>query len=189
MSGTIPKETPMNNLPDLLLAIDPGPKFSAFVIIERHTKQLDAFGIVDSYEMLLEIDAFLDPDGYDLCESRDIVVEMVASYGMPVGRSIFDTVLMIGRYLNEGQSRVRLMTRNKVKNEICQSSKAKDSNVRQALIDLYGPTKEKAIGLKKTPGPLYGVSKDVWAALALAIAAANLWDFDGAFYTETINID
>jgi hypothetical protein len=36
------------------------------------------------------------------------------------------------------------------------------------MIDRFGPGKEKAIGRKATPGPLYGVKKDIWSALAIA---------------------
>lgn len=35
------------------------------------------------------------------------------------------------------------------------------------------PGKEKAIGKKATPGPLYGVVGDEWAALAVAV---TWWD-------------
>ena len=58
--------------------------------------------------------------------------------------------------------------RKEVVTALCGSSKANDASVRQALIDRYGG-KEKAIGKKKAPGPLYGVTKDVWSALAVAI--------------------
>jgi len=43
------------------------------------------------------------------------------------------------------------------------------------LIDRYGGVggKRAAIGLKASPGPLHGVSKDVWAALAVAVTYAD----------------
>ena len=53
--------------------------------------------------------------------------------------------------------------------------KATDSNIRVALIDMFPRTGQNtkgepcAKGCKKHPGPLYGVSKDVWAALGVAI--------------------
>lgn len=55
---------------------------------------------------------------------------------------------------------------------ICGRANASDTNIRAALIDLWGG-KEKAIGKKATPGPLHGISKDVWAALAVAITYAE----------------
>jgi len=46
--------------------------------------------------------------------------------------------------------------------------RAKDANIRQALLDLIGPQ-----GTKKTPGPTYGIKSHTWAALAVAVYAAN----------------
>ena len=51
-----------------------------------------------------------------------------------------------------------------VKGQICRDSRAKDSNVRQALIDRYGGP-----STVKKGGVLHGVSKDVWAALAVGV--------------------
>jgi hypothetical protein len=46
--------------------------------------------------------------------------------------------------------------------------RAKDPNVRQALLDKIGP-----VGTKKNPGPLYGVSGHGWSALAVAVYASE----------------
>ena len=62
--------------------------------------------------------------------------------------------------------------RKDVKMHLCGSMRAKDTNIRQAIIDRYpasGGGKCPQIGTKKEPGPLYGVSKDIWSALAVAI--------------------
>ncbi|HBC95047.1 MAG TPA: hypothetical protein DCZ10_19680, partial [Pelotomaculum sp.] len=47
---------------------------------------------------------------------------------------------------------------------LCGSMRAKDGNIRQALIDRFG-----IVGTKKSPGWFYGVSKDVWAAIAVGV--------------------
>jgi hypothetical protein len=60
------------------------------------------------------------------------------------------------------------ITRGEVKVHVCNSKKAKDANVRQALIDRLGKP-----GTKKAPGPTYGIAGDVWAALAVAV---TWWD-------------
>ena len=49
----------------------------------------------------------------------------------------------------------------------------RDALVRQRLIEMHGGTRQAAQGLKKSPGPLYGVSGHAWQALAVAIAAAG----------------
>jgi len=60
-----------------------------------------------------------------------------------------------------------------VKLHLTQTRRAKDANIRQALIDRYGPGKALAVGLKATPGPLYGLTGDCWSALAVAVTAAD----------------
>lgn len=53
--------------------------------------------------------------------------------------------------------------------DLCNSARAKDSNTRQALIDRFD-----APGTKKSPGRLYGVKADEWAALPLAVYFEDL---------------
>lgn len=47
-------------------------------------------------------------------------------------------------------------------------SKGSDSYIRGELIRMHGG--DAAIGLKKSPGPLYGVKGDAWQAVAVAVA-------------------
>ena len=70
-----------------------------------------------------------------------------------------------------GELPVVLLPRQTVKATLCHDTRAKDANVRQALLDRFGGS--AAIGRKATPGPLYGVSRDVWSALALAVCYAE----------------
>jgi len=95
-----------------------------------------------------------------------VVIEEVRSYGMPVGREVFDTVRWIGR-LEEAADQVRtpvaLIGRKDVVVHLCGSARAKDANVRAALIDRFGGTSST-----RKSGSLHGVVKDVWSALAIA---------------------
>lgn len=106
---------------------------------------------------------------------QPVAIEMVASYGMPVGREVFETVLWTGRFyeaLRHNGLAPGLTYRLAVKIHLCGTAKAKDANIRQAIIDRFPGTGGGAIpqiGTKKQPGPLYGVSGDIWAALAVAI--------------------
>ena len=96
---------------------------------------------------------------------------MIACYGMPVGAETFETCLMIGRILEIWERRNiphRLVFRREVKMHLCGTMKAKDPNIRQALIDKLG-----VVGTKKNPGPLHGVSSHLWAALAVAVFAID----------------
>lgn len=149
-----------------LLAIDPGPEQSAFV--EWHGGALVEFGKVDNGEMLARCWRPRDP-----AAEHHLAIEMIASYGMPVGREVFDTCVMIGRYLEAWGPEHTLVYRREVKLHLCGSAKGKDSNVRQALIDRFGPGRPRAIGTARARGPLYGVSKDAWAALGVAVTWAD----------------
>jgi len=90
-----------------------------------------------------------------------------------VGREVFETCVWIGRFIQQHQGDHVKVYRKDVKMYLCQTPRAKDGNVRQALIDMFGPGKEKAIGLKKTPGPLYKFKSHLWAALGVAVTAAH----------------
>ncbi len=146
----------------MILAIDPGTTESAFVLMDGDQVVLDK-GKIGNEEMLITVQCF-GVNYHHRC-----VIEMIASYGMPVGAEVFETCVWIGRFMEAfGPDRAERLTRNVVKNHLCHSSKANDGNIRQALIDRFGG-KDTAIGCKKSPGPLYGVSGDVWAALAVAV--------------------
>lgn len=158
-----------------LLAIDPGTRASAWVSFE--TVGLKVLGFAkEPNDVVLERIATLGPGAMELS------LEMIGHMGMSVGAEVFETVLWAGRFVErffvesaEEHARVRKVMRNEVKIHLCGTVKAKDPNIRQALIDLYGGGKESAtpaIGLKATPGPLYGFSADAWAALGVAVTAA-----------------
>jgi hypothetical protein len=145
-----------------ILAIDPGPTESAFVvwITGREIRSpLDDSGKTSNVRLLEDIDyAFRG-------QINQCVIEQMCCYGMPAGQEIFQTVRWAGRFEERfGADRVIYIPRLKVKQHLCHDSRAKDSNIRQALIDRFGKP-----GTKKAPGLLYGVSGDVWAALALAV--------------------
>ncbi len=148
-----------------ILAIDPGNELSAWCYWDGRPEQAGKSPNADLLETLSEH----DPEAYDM-----LAIEMIASYGMAVGREVFDTCVWIGRFW-EAWSRhgghVRLIYRKDVKLHHCQTTRANDANIRAALIDRFGPGKIAAIGTKKAPGPLYGIKGDEWAALAVALTA------------------
>lgn len=147
-----------------VLAIDPGNEQSAYVLY-ADDKPIN-FGKVPNKWLL-------DRVRYGSFDAGLMAVEMIASYGMPVGREVFDTCLFIGQLMEAWQGEQVLIYRRDVKLHLCGQARAKDGNIRQALIDRFGPGKQKAIGNKKSPGPLYGVSADVWSALAVAVTYAD----------------
>lgn len=142
-----------------ILAIDPGTTESAYV--EFNGVRPIAWGKIPHDQMRLLLDVFNRTWGTTYCE-------MVASYGMPVGAEVFQTVRWIGRYEERCPTPFTLVYRKEVKLHLCGQVRAKDSNIRQALIDRFGPP-----GTKKAPGLTYGLKKDTWQAFALAVYA---WD-------------
>jgi hypothetical protein len=99
-----------------------------------------------------------------------VVIEQIESMGMAVGREVFETVFWTGRFYEVVYpARVVRLPRRAVKLHLCGSMQAKDANIRQALIDRYGGSKEAAVGVKAKPGPLYGVKGHEYAALAVAV--------------------
>ena len=90
---------------------------------------------------------------------------------MPIGDDSIVTILWSGRFAQAWHQpeEVCWVKRSAVKTTLCGSARAKDSNVRMALIDRLG-----APGTKKQPGPTYGVRAHGWAALAVAVVAQGL---------------
>lgn len=139
-----------------ILAIDPGNVESAYCIIEKETYKPIEFGKINNESLLLKID-FLKYD--------KLIIEMIASYGMSVGQTVFETCVWIGRFVQSRKCyNYEYIYRKEEKMNLCHSMKAKDSNIRQALIDRFGE-----VGTKKAPGWFYGFKKDIWAAYAVGI--------------------
>jgi hypothetical protein len=146
----------------VILAIDPGPEQSAW--------------IVTTGDKIVDFGKSPNLDVVQFCNDWNgvtrVVIEKVESFGMPVGREVFETVFWSGRF---AQAAFPTLTdrigRKAVKIHLCGSMRAKDSNIRAALIDRYGGS--AAIGRKANPGPLYGISGDVWSALAVAVTWAD----------------
>ncbi|CDY79446.1 hypothetical protein BGLT_02227 [Caballeronia glathei] len=163
--------TPQNKT---ILAIDPGTEKSGWCIFQDG--KVSDSGIDENDVILSLVYGWL---------GGPMAIEMVSSYGMPVGREVFETVLWIGRFVEAHQSpeSVRLVYRKDVKLHLCGSPKAKDGNIRQALIDMFprtGGGKTPQVGTKKQPGPLFGVSSHAWSALAVAVYATHQRELEAA---------
>lgn len=139
-----------------IIGIDPGTEQTGFVVWDGRVIEA---ATIPNAEMLARIIAN-DFGGAELCG-----IEMIASYGMPVGKEVFETVFWIGRFYERSQRNMTTLRvyRKDVKIHLCGTTKAKDSNISQALRDKHG---EK--GTAKNKGKLYGLSKHLWAAMAVA---------------------
>ncbi len=146
----------------MILAIDPGNIESAYVLMDFETYKPIEFGKIKNEELLIKLD-FLKYD--------KLIVEMIASYGMAVGASVFDTCVWIGRFVQARKCYdYEYIYRKEEKINLCNSMKAKDSNIRQALIDRFAEFDFKnGKGTKGNKDFFYGFSKDVWAAFAVGV--------------------
>jgi hypothetical protein len=143
-----------------LYAIDPGTERSAVVA-------LYAEGLI-SGQLLTNDGLILKLRGHAV-RGDVLVIEQIESMGMAVGKETFETVFWSGRFAQAWDGEWSRVTRRAVKLHLCGSMKAKDANIRQALIDRYGGP-----SCIKKGGPLAGIKSHLWAALAVAVTYREL---------------
>lgn len=151
-----------------VLAIDPGNAESAYALINGEGKPL-YFEKLSNPDLLTGLRTSALGAGDD-----HVAIEMVASYGMAVGADVFETCVWIGRFAEAIAHRTGreplLVKRHPVKLHHCMSAKAKDSNIRQALVDRFAPGQPNhGKGTKAEPGWFHGFHRDIWQAYALAV--------------------
>lgn len=167
-----------------ILAVDPGPTQSAFVVYDiQQDRPTRAFGKLPNERLLDEIAVS--------STAVAVVIEKIVSYGKPVGEETFETVFWSGRFADRAIAKglhVDRIERFEVKKAVCRNGHAKDPHVRQALIDRFGGSSALARSKKCSrkrhdncpkcdgsgrigkDGILVGFSEDVWAALGVACA-------------------
>lgn len=149
-----------------VLAVDPGNIESAWALVDT----LDVYG--------QPIDIGKRDNEYvrqvvRTFRNQTVAIEMVASYGMAVGATVFETCVEIGRFV-ELAPRAKLVYRADIKLHHCRAKTANDSNIKQALIDRFAPhATNHGKGTKKQPGWFYGFKADIWQAYALAVYVAD----------------
>lgn len=150
-----------------IVGVDPGNVQTAYCLIDDEMLRPIEFGKADNAKV---------KDRFKLYGDECVfAIERVASYGMAVGKSVFETCEWIGRFTEAiGEERVWYVYRIEEKQHICHDSRAKDSNIRRALIDRFATHDFKnGKGTKSNPDWFYGFSADVWSAYAVAITFAE----------------
>ena len=149
----------------IVISIDPGTTKSAWVLYNGMS--VLRCGIEDNDVLL----AMLREETFG---ASVLLIERIASYGMAVGEEVFATVFVSGRFAEAWHpKRFDRLFRRDIKQHLCHTARATDSNIRQALIDRFGGS--ASIGTKKDPGQLYGVKAHAWSALAVAITWMDLY--------------
>ena len=132
-----------------VLAIDPGPTTSGWVLFDGE-RVVEGSPEAINEALVWRAETSRAP----------VAIEWISNMGMQVGASVFETCFWAGRFAQaRGASHVTRIKRIDVKKHLCGQTRAKDANIRAALIDRFGGIegKAKAVGTKKSPGPLYGV--------------------------------
>lgn len=151
----------------MILVIDPGNEKSAYIFFDKTKLALIEFGITDNQKLVAMIKERVD--------YNKLVVEYPRPRGQPMYYQLVDTIFWIGRFVEAAGCDWQPIDRKDVKMHLTGSTRSTDSNIRAALIERYF---EKDIGryapgdksrLKRIPDELRGISKDLWAALAVAV--------------------
>lgn len=150
-----------------VFAIDPGTTKSAWVVYDG--VELLAFGKCDNSQILDEIAS----NSHDLSHCA---IEWIQSYGRPVGREVFETCRWVGVFQKawdeDYEAFPDLVTRMEVKRRLFEGqtnwNRMKDADIRKRLMEMWGGP-AASVGTKDNQGPLYGVTADVWSALAVAV--------------------
>ena len=150
-----------------ILAVDPGNTQSAWARIDPIGRRPVDFGKAPNPEVRPLV-AEAHTRGWAT------VIEMVASYGKPVGADVFETCVEIGRFVELAPA-ARLVYRHEVKLHHCHATAGvTDAVIKQALIDRFASgVRNHGKGTKTQPGWFYGFHKDIWQAYALAIYIAD----------------
>lgn len=151
-----------------ILAIDPGTQQSGWAVLD--SGRVKESGVSPNASVLERIRVLGGYIKAGLHAPMTLAVERFEARGMAIGDESVETVMWTGRFIqawHHPEAVVRVK-RSAVKLHLCGTTRAKDANVRQALIDKLGPP-----GTKKAPGPTHGVASHAWAALAVAVTASE----------------
>ena len=152
-----------------VFAIDPGNVNSAYCIMDDQYNLLE-FKKAENHEIM---SILLDR----LEQVDEVVIERIANMGMPAGATLFETAEWIGRFSQEAEKKVPVnyIYRRDEKIYICGNPRAKDANIRAALIERFAKKdKINGRGTKKDPDVFYGVSADVWAAISVNVTYLDM---------------
>ena len=163
----------------LILGIDPGPVTSGVVlydpvqgkVVEAWAKMLTEKALrVTRFRRLLTDRGFV----WEL-DRVHLAMETIVSYGARIGMETIANIELIGR-IKEAWSRedanATYLSRPDILGHLTGRRNAKEADCADRLKEMHGGL--NAVGTKKNPGPLYGVTSHAWSALAVAVVASDL---------------
>lgn len=144
-----------------ILSIDAGTTESGYCLGTSEYNPLQ-FGKISNEELLKIVKE---------AEYEILLYEEFQCYGMAVGQSTIISITWNGRYIQSALDRglkVEPILRKEEKMCLCGTMRAKDTNIRQALIDRFATFDYKnGKGTKGNQDFFYGFSKDSWSAFAI----------------------
>lgn len=131
------------------LAIDPGNRKSGWVLFSSNPVEPGGVWVEDYGDDDNDALRCMFPEWANRGTLDCLCIEMMRARGMPTANEELEACVQIGRFLQAwpGQ-RWSYVFRQDVKLTLCGQARAKDPNVRQALIDLWGG-EARAIGGKR----------------------------------------
>lgn len=171
----------------LILGIDPGPRTSGLVL---YSTDMTGPGVVVQAVKDASFDTvrqFID----GLADMDDACVVTERTQAGPPSTQVVLTTEIVGRIMErceaQGIEYDTYYRRDVLQALNCARVGNKDSLVRLACIELHGGDKTSAVGTKKNPGPLYGVSSHAWQALGVVCAHVLPWHPSTEGHNEAIN--
>jgi hypothetical protein len=163
-----------------VLALDPGTTHTGWVLVDSETGAILGHDKNDNRSLrgvMVNLPGALAPDL--------VLIEAMSPRGQRLGIETMEALRWSGRLEEAARpTPVIRISRDAVKRTLLGAANVKgaDAAIRQVLIDRYGGAggRQSAVGTRKDPGPLFGITADRWAALGLFCA----WQ-DGAPDVET----
>ena len=156
----------------MILGIDPGNELSAYCLCDYDTLKPKDFGKVTNAELIEKVIPMINDNAMQV-----VAVELIQSYGMAVGKEVFETCYFIGKLCdrierNTSIKQIRRIYRKDEKLAICGNLKANDTIIRHTLIDMFAKHDFKnGKGTKQKPDWFYGFKADCWSAYAICYTA------------------
>lgn len=145
-----------------VLSLDPGNEHTGFVLADSETRRPLEFDKIPNRELA---DMMLN----GTLKFDEFVTERMESMGTLIGRTVLESCEWVGRFSQIAESlglEVNYVYRHEEKIHICGDSRAKDANIRRALIDRFAKT-ANGKGTKKEPDFFFQFRSDIWSAYAI----------------------
>lgn len=175
----------------VVIGIDPGPEKSGVVVFNASSNEV--IWSADDLDNKVVLVQLREGGWWPHAMTVDVVfVETIEAMGLTVGKSTFQTMKWVGRFIeawegvgancggggviyevSRGDEKVFLCGAVTFRNPSTGKSKAvSDAQIKAAIKDKFPATgggKNPVVGTKRKPGPLYGVKGHAWSALAVAL--------------------